>query len=187
MYNFPCLVNLALSKFSESEKGAEQRASSTNQNSSLNTNIMFVLTLGPSGCCPLTETGLEKLRGEGRGLTCCKATRWMGRTAECGMDWRSQPPRLLWQSCLSERWRWRSDFPFAARGLDQHREKTGLEWEEECRDKTDSWGPLGTTGSPLGFESQGLSRRIWAGGEWRKQKSQPNTRPTTRVHINKQG
>ncbi|KAG7227420.1 hypothetical protein INR49_000426 [Caranx melampygus] len=41
-------------------------------------------------------------QGEGRGLTCCKATQWTGRIAECGMGWRSQRPRLLWRSYLSE-------------------------------------------------------------------------------------
>lgn len=113
---------------------------------------LFFLTLGPSGYCPLMETGLGKPRVEERGLTCCKVTRWMGRTAECGTGWRSQPPRLLWQSYLFERWLWRSGFPFAARGLGRHRGKAGLKQEEERRDRADSWGPLGTTDSLLGFD-----------------------------------
>lgn len=104
------------------------------------------LTLGPFGCCLLMEIGPEQLQVEGQGPTCCKVTQSMGRTAECGTGWRSQRPHLLWQSCLSERWRWRSDFPFAARGSDQHRGRMGL---KECKDTTDSWGLLGTAGSPL--------------------------------------
>lgn len=143
------LVNLALSKFSESGKGAEQRGFINKPELILSKNALFVLTLGPSGCCPQMETGPGPPQEGVRGLTCCKATRWTGRTAGCGTGWRSRPPRLLWRSCLSERWRWRSGFLFAARGLGRHRGKAGLKREEERRDRADSWGLLGTTGSPL--------------------------------------
>lgn len=44
------------------------------------------LTLGPSGYYPLMETGPELPRGAEQALICCKATRWMDRTAEFGMD-----------------------------------------------------------------------------------------------------
>lgn len=143
------LVNLALSKFSEREKGAEQFINKPER--ILNKNALFFLTLGPSGYCPLMESGQGRPQGGGRGPICCKATRWMGRTAECGTGWRSRLPQLLWWSCLSERWTWCSGFPFAARGLGRHQGKAGLKQEEECRDRADSWGRLGTTGSPLGL------------------------------------
>lgn len=142
------LVNLALSKFSEKWKGSRTKGLINKPE----WKWPSFLTLGPSGCCPLMGIGPAPPQGGGRGLTCCKATRSTDRTVECGTDWRSRPPRLPWQSCLSGRWRWRSGFPFAVRGLGRHRGRVGLKWKEERRDRADNWGPLGTTGSPLGFD-----------------------------------
>lgn len=113
------------------------------------------LTWGPSGCCPLMESGPAWPRGAAQALICCKATRWMDRTAEFGMDSRSHLPQL--QRFLFRRCLWYSGFLFSAVVWGQHQGKAGLKQEEQCRDRADSWGLPGTTGWLLGWCYWGLS------------------------------
>lgn len=141
------MVNLAFSKFSECEKGEQ------------NTECLWqawvktphCLTSGPSGYCPLTGTGPGRPRVGVRVPICCKATQWTGRIAGFGTGLRNQRHPPLWRSCLFERCRRHSGFLFAAKGLGRHQGMTGLKQEEERGERGDSWGLLGTTGSPLGF------------------------------------
>lgn len=124
------------------------------------------LTSGPSGYCPLTVTGPGRPRVGVRAPICCKATQWTGRTAGCGTGWRNQLRPPPWRSCLFERCRRHSGFLFAAKGLGRHQGMTGLKQEEERGERGDSWGPLGTTGSPLGFikprTGGKVQNHIWA-------------------------
>lgn len=170
------MVNLAFSKFCESEKGELNIECLT----SLSQNNTCRLTSGPSGYCPLTGTDPERPRVGVQAPICCKATQWTGRTAGCGTGWRSRLHLPPWRSCLFERCRQHSGFLFAAKGLGRHQGRTGLKQEEERGERGDSWGPLGTTGSPLGFMKPRTGGRKGENHIWSK-----HERPWEDAHPHK--
>lgn len=132
----------------------------------INNSAKVTLTWDPSGCCRQKVSGPVRPPGAARGQTCCRATRWSGRTGGCGTGWRSPSQ---WQSCFSGRAKClrRSGCLYAARGWSQHQGKMGLR-QEGSRDRAESSGPVHKTGL------LGLGRGMSKNTQWEeKQNSQP--------------